>query len=327
MAHGDGGDDVKLGDGGAGDGGGGGAAAATSGPDSIWGSTTADAAAALDGDKGVADKGVKLSDDKDDKGDKGGSDDAAAKAAAEAEAKAKTEADAKAKTEADAKTKAETEAKAKAEEERRGKLTKEERDAEDKAKAEADAKAKAEEDAKAKDDPVPEGDYDASKFTAPDGVEIDPEEIKALTPLLKEFGLGHARTQKLLDGLSSIVLKRAAAGEAQALESYAKLNTDWHTQCIADEEIGGSEEAHTKTLGVASIGLEKLGTPELRKFLKDSRAGNNPELIRFAARVGKLFLEDGADPTDPKARAAALKRGDATHAKAKTGPDAVWGKS
>lgn len=208
----------------------------------------------------------------------------------------------KAAKEAAEKTATEKAAADKAEEERRAKLTPEEREAEDKAKAEAAKNANPE----GWDDAPPEGDY--GEFKAPEGVTIDPEEVKELQPLLKQLGHGQAKAQALMDGISKIVIAR----EAKQRAAFVEQNKVWHNTCVADKEIGGDEEKHAKYLGLSKLGLDKMGTPELRTFLKQTMLGNHPEIIRVFGKIGAMFKEDGG-----------LVRGDPAPKDTKNGPDAM----
>jgi len=157
---------------------------------------------------------------------------------------------------------------------------------EQKAAAEAAAKAAAE---KAKQG-APEK-YEA--FKAPQGVAIDAATSTEFGTLAKELNLSQEGAQKVYD-LGAKISKQASD---KVRSDVAAAVTQWAADAKADNEIGG--EKFDENLGVAKTGLEKHGTPELKKLLKESGLGNHPEFIRHFVRLGKAHVNDktvlGAD--------------------------------
>lgn len=149
--------------------------------------------------------------------------------------------------------------------------------------ATADAEADADKPTDEKSAGAPEQYED---FTFPDGVVVDEEALGDFKNVAKELNLDQAGAQKVAE----IGAKLAAnwANQAQA-QFQATLDT-WVSEVKADKEIGG--EALPENLAAAKRALAVYGTPALQTLFNESGFGNNPEVIRFAYRVGKTLKED-----------------------------------
>jgi hypothetical protein len=155
-----------------------------------------------------------------------------------------------------------------------------------------------------------EGDTDQSldayaDLKAPEGMELDGALIEKATPLFKELGLNQEQAQKLTDFYASEI----QASTQRQVESFDQLKQDWLTEVKSDKEVGGDKLDQSVQLG--KVALDKFGTPELTKLLNDFGLGNNPEMIRFMARVGKLTQEDdpgngGSSASEKKDRVSIL---------------------
>lgn len=128
-------------------------------------------------------------------------------------------------------------------------------------------------------------------FVLPEGMELDSALLDQAIPVFKELGLTKEQSQKLID-LHASQIQNSIKSQA---ESFDQLKQDWRSQTEKDNEIGGDKLQ--ETVATARIALEKLGTPELTKLLDDFGIGNNPEMIRFMARVGSFMREDSPGKT------------------------------
>lgn len=163
--------------------------------------------------------------------------------------------------------------------------------------AEGDQKAEtAPQDPKAEDKPADEGSKENAKvpeayeFKFPDGVEIDPDTVGNLGELAKELGLTQEQAQKIAD-LGIKQSERWVEAQVKAMEAAEK---EWIDALHGDKEFGGDKlNANVATAGKA---LDRFGTPELVAFLKESRLGNHPEVIRLMYRVGKAIADDSVVP-------------------------------
>lgn len=126
-------------------------------------------------------------------------------------------------------------------------------------------------------------------FDLPEGIELDSAMLESATPLFKELGLSQDNAQKLVNFQADQVKAQA---QAQA-DAFEQLKNDWKTQSTSDKEIGG--DAFKENLSHARAALDKFGTPELSELMESYGIGNNPEMIRFMMKVGKLTQEDVPD--------------------------------
>jgi len=162
-------------------------------------------------------------------------------------------------------------------------------------KTPSDDKAGGQDDA----DKVPEdGNY---TLTMPEGVPLDEELFKALSPSFKEIGLTQGQAQKLVDGY----IKAETARMGSQSEAFGEIQESWVKEAKNDKEIGGDK--WDETLMHAKRAVGQFSTPALLDYLNVSGAGNHPEMIRLMAKVGAMIGEDNpaqggageaAKPTD-----------------------------
>lgn len=145
------------------------------------------------------------------------------------------------------------------------------------------------------DKPSPDGEgvpEEYAAFELPEGFQMDETALQAAVPVFKELELTQAQAQKLVSLQAQYEADRV---EAQR-ETFQQTLEGWITEAQADSEIGGDK--WDQTTQTAQLAVNKLGTPELKAFLEESGAGNHPELIRFAAKIGALLHADDPDGGD-----------------------------
>jgi hypothetical protein len=136
---------------------------------------------------------------------------------------------------------------------------------------------------------VPEA-YD---LTAPEGFTLDPEAVAAATPVFKELGLSNEQADKLMPVAADFAKRIVDQRDQQIIGTIAEQRKSWLEEAKADKEIGGQN--WDASLGTAAKALDQLGFPKgspFRNILDESGLGNNPEMIRAFARVGKAIGED-----------------------------------
>jgi hypothetical protein len=142
-------------------------------------------------------------------------------------------------------------------------------------------------------DTVPtDGVYD---LKMPDGVELDADLLKAISPDLAELGLSNGQAQKMADTF----IKAQTEANAKAAQSWAETLSGWVDAAKADPEIGGAK--WDATVKSATGALAKFGSPALADYLNNSGGGNNPEMIRAWAKVGAAIAEDAPPSTETPA--------------------------
>lgn len=143
-----------------------------------------------------------------------------------------------------------------------------------------------------------------AEFTAPEGVELDAEVLGEFKSVAKALGLDQATAQKVVD----LGTKMAQQWAAKSAENVQQLQAEWLETTKADKEIGGDKL--TATLATAKRAIDQFASPAFRELLNDTKLGNHPEVIRFAAAVGRAISEDTfvkADKSNtPKSAAATL---------------------
>lgn len=165
---------------------------------------------------------------------------------------------------------------------------------------EADAAAKAAADAKAAEAKAeaPEK-YEA--FTIAEGFDAKPEQLAKFGELAKSLNLNQANAQKLVDEHVKVITELKDSLENARLERQAA----WRAEAETDKEIGGPKLA--ETTAYAQRAVQQFGTPELTQLLEETRLGDNRDVLKFFARVGKALGEDthiaGGVTANPKSMA------------------------
>ena len=150
------------------------------------------------------------------------------------------------------------------------------------------------------------------ELAAPEGFEkLDDDAVAAATPVFKELGLSNEQANKLMPVAGEFAKKIIAERDQQFLGQILQQRKGWLEEAKADKEIGGTN--WDTSLQSAARVLDQLGFPKgspLRVSLDESGYGNNPELIRLMARVGKAIGED-SDFVRSDANAAVKPKSDA----------------
>lgn len=121
----------------------------------------------------------------------------------------------------------------------------------------------------------------------PEGAEA--KSFEPFKALAKELGLDSPKAQKLLDLYS----QQTAASQKAFVEQSNAQQKQWVDAVRADPELGaGKPETFTATVDVARRAIKTYGTPALAQLLEESGIGDHPEVVRFAARIGRALSED-----------------------------------
>lgn len=125
-----------------------------------------------------------------------------------------------------------------------------------------------------------------AEFKLPEGFELSEKALEKYTPVFKELGLSQEAAQKLVDAQ----VEALKAGQEDSADRFKGTVDKWLEDAKADEDIGG--EKFDQNVDNAKHFLKEFGTPALADFLRQSGAGNHPEVIRIFAKAGKLLDED-----------------------------------
>ncbi|WP_051560470.1 hypothetical protein [Marinobacterium jannaschii] len=122
-------------------------------------------------------------------------------------------------------------------------------------------------------------------FEMPEGMELNQQQIKAFEPVAKELNLTQEQAQKLV----SLQAEMAQGQQKAAADAWSAQQEEWVSSIKSDDEM----KDFTATSASAAKAINQFGTDEMRQMLNETGMGNHPELVRFAARVGKAISEDG----------------------------------
>ena len=123
-------------------------------------------------------------------------------------------------------------------------------------------------------------------FQFPEGYTPDPEALGEFEGVLKESKLSQEAAQKLVN----LQIKSNEKIANMHKETWDGMIKTWVDSAKNDKEFGGQN--FDANMAVARKAIEHFGTPEMKEMLDLTGAGNNPEMLRFAYRVGKAISED-----------------------------------
>ena len=127
--------------------------------------------------------------------------------------------------------------------------------------------------------------YDFSKSgDLPEGLVKNEKMENFFRKAMHENGL----TQKQAEGMYQAQVDYSGQAITQGQTTQAETEKGWDTQLR--QEFG---LAHAEQMDAAKQAIEKFGTDDLRTYFNDSRLGNHPEMIKFAAKVGASMVESG----------------------------------
>lgn len=139
---------------------------------------------------------------------------------------------------------------------------------------------------------------------------------QAFEDVARKHGLSNEAAQEVFGSLAPKLRESVMQDFQQRME---KIHAEWTQQVKSDPELGG--ENLERTLGLVNTAIDKVlpeHAAELRKFLTETRATDNPLVVRLLAAVGKSYSQDtkfprgtsgGTSQLDPVSRLAAAMEG------------------
>jgi len=125
------------------------------------------------------------------------------------------------------------------------------------------------------------------KVELPDGFEWTDDRKSEVYSFAEKLKLDDAGLQEALNFHAKLTLDDARAEEAQFKETVS----EWRKQIREHEQLGGPNLNESQQ-NVAAF-MDQFGDTEARKFLDETKAGDNPHLWAMFARVGK-YVRQGA---------------------------------
>lgn len=120
----------------------------------------------------------------------------------------------------------------------------------------------------------------------PEGSLLPVEHVEKIKTWAQENKVSPEEAQKALERDSS-TWKAFHEGQVQTVKKTIEA---WPEQLKADKDFGG--EKFKETVDLASRVLDKFGDADFKKQLQESGLGNNPGLLKWAARVGRAMKND-----------------------------------
>jgi hypothetical protein len=117
----------------------------------------------------------------------------------------------------------------------------------------------------------------------PEGVELDPDFLPALTPALKKAGITNEQLNALAEGYTKFTESVAPRMLARDLEVTSK-----------DKALGGLR--YGQTLKEVNLALEAFGDPDFKKFVQKAGIANRLEFVRVFQRIGEAMARAGDTP-------------------------------
>ena len=129
---------------------------------------------------------------------------------------------------------------------------------------------------------------EAYELSVTDDFPMPEENLADYTAKCRELGMTKAQAEGLLGWHKKQYLETTAYNEQQEKAVLA----EWNNAILADKDFGGAN--YKATIAQARRGLE-VADPDgtLRQFLRVSKGQFHPDVIRAAARIGRLLGEHG----------------------------------
>lgn len=124
------------------------------------------------------------------------------------------------------------------------------------------------------------------ELNLPEKSHLSKEDVAKFAEFAKENDMSEDVAQKVLEQRSEAI----DSFVSHALEKQTELHESWRQETLNDPELGG--ENLVATSENSKRALNKFGTPELTKMLRDGKFGNNIEVVRFMNNIGKAMGDD-----------------------------------
>ncbi|MCC8066921.1 MAG: hypothetical protein LIO94_07450 [Clostridiales bacterium] len=125
------------------------------------------------------------------------------------------------------------------------------------------------------------------------------QQLESFTGTCRELGLSKSQAEQVLAWQKD----RLREAETETQRNTEMVMREWNTEIRNDSEFGGIR--YTRTIADARAALATFDPDgSLRQLLKDTYGEYHPDVIRFAARIGRAisehkFVEGNAGP-EPK---------------------------
>lgn len=129
----------------------------------------------------------------------------------------------------------------------------------------------------------------ALSLTAPEGT-LDSGTLATFTEAATKLGLSQEVAQGVIDTMAPALQEQAKRVQDARV---AEAKTVWADQTAKDKDLGGDKLPETLALAKK---VYDLGSPELQQLLETTALGSHPELVRWAATIGRKLSPDSFVP-------------------------------
>lgn len=131
-------------------------------------------------------------------------------------------------------------------------------------------------------EPVPE----KYELKLPEGSKLSQEHLATVEAYAKEHKLSQVEAQSLVERDNEFV-SNIETQQRQFLETQWDK---WKNETLADKELGG--EKLKETMHFCDLALKEFASDGLKAELNKTGFGNNPEVVRAFARIGRAMSND-----------------------------------
>ena len=127
--------------------------------------------------------------------------------------------------------------------------------------------------------------YEFDEGSIPEGTQKNDDMEKFFRKSMHDAGLSQKQAQAMYKSYNDF--------SGQFTEKQANTTADMEKKWDTDirQEFG---LAYNDQLEYAKAAVEEFGSDNLKQYLDESRVGNHPEMIKFAAKIGTQLLEKGS---------------------------------
>jgi len=124
------------------------------------------------------------------------------------------------------------------------------------------------------------------ELVKPEDSLLSDADMERIASYAKEQGLSKDAAEKLVTDRD----KAISDFHQNNLDNHKQLVDKWATECKDDKEIGG--ENYNESVVCAKNAIGRFATEAFKKQLNDTGFGNNPEVVRVFARIGRAMESD-----------------------------------
>ena len=134
--------------------------------------------------------------------------------------------------------------------------------------------------------------YDYSKITLPEGMELDKELVDEFNPLAKEMNLSNGSANKLMSLAVKLAEKNSASFKEAMQQAQVAEKNSYLQMLDNDNELKAlSSDDYNKYVDVASKGYNAVATKEFKAFLNDKGLTHHPEFIKVFHKIGQMCID------------------------------------